>query len=171
MADVLDRPIAVHRIDVPTSGLVVLAKTKSALIKLSTSFQNRRIEKEYYALVHGKPASSGSIVSEIDGKKSITEFQVIETVPSRLFGHLSLLRVKPLTGRTHQIRKHLQSKGHLIVGDKMYAERQRTILGKGLLLCAKKLKFKHPLMGEKVEIEIPVPPKYQKVMDREKARY
>jgi len=171
MADALDRPIAVHRIDVPTSGLVVLAKTKNALIKLSEAFQKKRIEKEYSAVVHGKAAATGMIVEDIEGKKSITEYQLIESVPSRVFGHLSLLNVKPLTGRTHQIRLHLKSKGHLIVGDKMYAERQKTILGKGLLLCARKLKFKHPVTGEKIELEIPIPAKYHKVLDREKSRF
>lgn len=170
-ADALTRPIAVHRIDVPTQGLVVLAKTKSALIKLSRAFQHRHVKKEYVALVHGKVPKSGTIVSPIEEKRSVTEYQLIETAPSRVFGQLSLVRVFPVTGRTHQIRIHMKTQGHLIVGDKMYSERQKTILGKGLFLCARSIGFKHPVSGEFVSFETPIPKKFIRVLERERDRY
>lgn len=170
-ADALIRPIAVHRIDVPTRGLVVLAKTKSALIKLSKAFQHRHVKKEYVALVHGRVPKSGTIVSPIEEKRSVTEYQLIETAPSRVFGHLSLVRVFPVTGRTHQIRIHMKTQGYLVVGDKMYAERQKTILGKGLFLCARAIEFKHPVSGKLVSLEIPVPKKFIRVLEREKDRF
>ncbi len=155
----------------PTRGLVVLAKTKSALIKLSRAFQHRHVKKEYVALVHGKVPKSGTIVSPIEEKRSVTEYQLIEAAPSRVFGHLSLVRVFPVTGRTHQIRIHMKTQGHLVVGDKMYADRQKTILGKGLFLCARAIEFKHPVSGERVSLEIPIPKKFKRVLEREKDRY
>lgn len=170
-ADALTRPISVHRIDVPTRGLVVLAKTKSALIKLSRAFQHRHVKKEYVALVHGEMPKTGTIVSPIEEKRSVTEYQLIKSVPSRVFGHLSLVRVFPVTGRTHQIRIHMQTRGHLVVGDKMYAGKQKTILGKGLFLCARAIEFKHPVSGDLVSLEIPVPKKFLRVLEREKDRY
>jgi RluA family pseudouridine synthase len=170
-ADALTRPVAVHRIDVPTRGIVVLAKTKTALIKLSRSFQQRHVKKEYVALVHGKVPKSGTIVSPIEEKRSVTEYQLIESVPSRVFGHLSLARVFPVTGRTHQIRIHMKRQGHLIVGDKMYAEGQKTILGKGLFLCARAIEFRHPSTGKTVSLEVPVPGKFLRVLERERERY
>lgn len=170
-ADALMRPSAVHRIDVPTSGLVVLAKTKSALIKLSRAFQKRHVRKEYVAVVHGKVSRSGTIVSPIEEKRSVTEYERMDVVPSRVFGFLSLVRVFPVTGRTHQIRIHMKSRGHLIVGDKMYAESQKTILGKGLFLCARAIEFKHPETRETISLEIPVPKKFMRVLEREKDRF
>ena len=170
-ADALPRPVAVHRIDVPTKGLVLLAKTKSALIKLSKAFQNNQVQKEYIAIVHGKPSAKGRINQPIDLKEAITDFETIRTVPSRIFQYLSLLRLKPVTGRTHQLRIHLKNQGHFIVGDKMYAEGKKTILGKGLMLCASKLQFEHPINQKRMNLKVEVPAKFTKLLDREEERF
>ena len=168
--DALPRPQAVHRIDVPTTGLVLLAKTKGALIKLSRAFQENKVKKEYLAVVHGKPPQEGRIDAPLSGKRAITEYETLLTVPSRIFQHLSLVKLLPATGRTHQLRIHFKDQGHFIVGDKLYAEGRKTILGKGLLLCASRLQFIHPIHGEWIDSSIDAPAKFEKIMQREKER-
>lgn len=169
--DALPRPVAVHRIDVPTKGLVLLAKTKKTQIILSKAFQDKQIKKEYVAIVHGKLIREGLIEEPIKGKKAITRFQTIETTPSQVYQHLSLVKLEPITGRTHQLRIHLRNQGHLIVGDKMYAKEQKTILGKGLFLCACKMQFKHPATQKMLKVEIDPPTRFSRLMQREKERY
>ena len=164
-------PVAAHRLDVPTKGLVLLAKTKPALVGLNKSFQAGEIKKKYIAIVHGQPAAKGEITMPIQGKKSLTKYRLIRSVPSRIYQHLSLLDLELLTGRTHQLRIHLKETGHLIVGDKQYADSQKTILGKGLFLCAYQLIFQHPIHKESIQVELPIPPKFHKLLDREEARF
>jgi len=171
LPDALPQPVAAHRIDLPTIGIVLLAKTKSALIHLGKAFQNNKIKKEYIAVVHGKPPSKGKITHPIQHKKAETEFEVMETVPSKIFKHLSLVKMFPITGRTHQLRIHMQQEEHLIVGDKMYADGQKTILGKGLLLCARGITFQHPKTQKNINLQIDVPSKFLKLLQREKERF
>ncbi len=168
--DALPRPVAVHRIDVPTCGLVLLAKTKTALIEMSRAFQQNKVDKTYIALIHGRPPSAMKITIPVDGKKAKTDLHLLRTVSSRVFGHLSMVELKPLTGRTHQLRIHLQEIGHPIVGDKQYND-NKTIQGKGLFLCAKAIRFAHPLSGEALEVEATVPGKFDRVLNREEQRY
>jgi 23S rRNA pseudouridine1911/1915/1917 synthase len=171
LPDALPHPIANHRIDVPTKGLVLLAKTKSALIALNKAFQDRQVEKAYFAVVHGQLDGEGTIDSPVQDKRAITKYESLRTVPSRNFGHLSLLRLTPVTGRTHQLRIHLQGIGHLVVGEREYARGQATILGKGLFLCSCRLAFQHPATGEMMDIEIPEPKRFKRLLDREEQRY
>lgn len=170
-ADALPRPVAVHRIDVPTKGLVLLAKAKSALVQLAEAFQHNRVKKEYMAVVHGKAVPKGRITLPVKGKKAVTDYQTLKVVPSQVFKNLSLVRLMPVTGRTHQLRIHLKQQGHLIVGDKMYADQQDTILGKGLFLCAYRLQFTHPDSGLPVDVKIDPPNRFQKLLAREEKRY
>jgi len=169
--DALPSPRAVHRIDVPTKGLVLLAKTKSALIQLSKAFQNNEIQKTYLAVSHGKAQPKGQIDELIQGKKAITNYQTLKVVPSRIFQYLSLIQLQPITGRTHQLRIHLNNLGHLIVGDKEYAARQRTILGKGLFLCAQQLEFVHPITKKSMNLSVEMPRRFQKLLEREGERF
>lgn len=170
-ADALPRPVAAHRIDVPTNGLVLLAKTKTALIKLSKAFQKNQVSKAYLAVVHGKTAPNGRIEAPISGKEAITKFKNLRTVPSKVFQHLSLVQLHPITGRTHQLRIHLKDQGHLIVGDKQYMDGRKTILGKGLMLCACRLQFEHPSNGKKLDLKIEAPAKFDRILDREEERF
>lgn len=169
--DALPRPVAVHRIDVPTSGLVMLAKTKTALIEMSRAFQEGEVHKEYRAVVHGKMPAGGTIRKPIQGKEAETRCQTLETAPSRVFGHLSLLRLQLITGRTHQLRIHLWGEGHPIVGDKDYMDDRKTLLGKGLFLCSCKMQFKHPGTGGLIELEIEPPGKFGRLLERERERF
>jgi len=169
--DALAHPTAAHRIDVPTKGLVLLAKTKTALVKINKAFQNNEVKKTYLAVVHGKTIPNGSINAPIQGKTSTTDFATVKTVRSRMFKNLSLVKLFPITGRTHQLRIHMNDEGHLIVGDKEYAQRQKTILGKGLFLCACRLVFKHPISGKNLDIRIDPPPRFVKLLEREAERF
>jgi len=171
LKDGLPHPIATHRLDVPTKGLVMLAKTKSALIELNKAFQQKKVEKAYVAVVHGKLEGTGRIESKVKGKTAITEYEGLQVVPSRKFGHFSLVMLRPITGRTHQLRIHMQEGGHLVVGDKEYARGQQTILGKGLYLCSCELSFNHPATGKKIQLEIPPPHKFIRLIEREEQRY
>lgn len=170
LPDALPRPVAVHRIDLPTKGLVVLAKTKNALMAMSQAFEDNKVKKAYQAVVHGQPPPGGTVEAPVDGKPAITHFQTLRTVPSKVFGHLSLVALRPVTGRTHQLRLHMKQEGHLILGDKQYAEGKETILGKGLFLCACRLAFDHPKSGKPIQIAIQPPRKFSKTLDREAER-
>jgi RluA family pseudouridine synthase len=162
--DALPAPTAVHRLDVPTKGLVMLAKTKTALIRLNRAFQKGEIGKVYFAIVHGQTPEKGRIETPIDGKESTTEYDRIKTAKGRGNGQLSLVKLKPITGRTHQLRIHLQSIGHLVLGDKQYAGRQRTLLKKGLFLCACNLRFEHPITRETMQVRIPIPKRFERLV-------
>lgn len=169
--DALDQPVAAHRIDVPTKGLVILAKTKSALISINKAFQNNQVQKAYIAVVHGDLSGEGRIETPIDGKSAITEYKSLSVVPSKVFGHLTMLRLALITGRTHQLRIHLKEKRHLIVGDKQYAGPQRTILGKGLFLCSCELSLKHPKTNKQLKFEIEPPNRFSRLLEREGNRF
>lgn len=170
-ADALPYPLAVHRIDVPTKGLVLLAKNKYCLTALAKAFENNEVQKEYLAVVHGRSAPKGTIDRPIKKKPAVTHFETLQTVPSRVFEQLSLVRLKPVTGRTHQLRIHLKERGHLIVGDKQYAGEQKTIMGKGLFLCACRLQFQHPATGKSLDIRIDPPDRFEKLLEREAERF
>ncbi|MBX2875825.1 MAG: RluA family pseudouridine synthase [Saprospiraceae bacterium] len=171
LEDALPRPIAVHRIDVPTSGLVILAKTKRALIKLGKAFQGGLVQKEYAAVVHGAIPEEGRINLEVDRKPALTHYSKISEAPSRIFDAISLVKLRPVTGRTHQLRIHLKEIGHVIVGDKLYAKDQKTILGKGLFLAACSLQLEHPVTRASLALRIPIPPKFKRLLEREAARF
>ncbi len=166
----VDRPGILHRLDRDVSGLLVVAKTDAAYEVLADAMRRREIERRYLALVHGVPsADRGKIDAPIgrdpkhrtrmavtpDGRSSVTWFEVRER-----FGVASLLDVRLETGRTHQIRTHLASIGHPIVGDSTYG-RDRTLdrrLGVGRpFLHAFRLSFDHPRTGERTEVESELP--------------
>lgn len=167
----LSRPIVIHRLDVPTKGLLMLAKTKNAQIQLSQMFQQRKIKKTYRAIVHNQTAPTGKIDVPIKGKKAISEYQTRRVVPSKKFKHLSLVDLHPITGRTHQLRIHMEQAGHLIVGDKLYGHNQDTILGKGLFLQASRLQFRHPILNKMIDQKLPIPNRFIRLLDREEERF
>lgn len=167
-SDALPAPTAVHRLDVPTKGLVMLAKTKTALIRLNRAFQKGEVNKVYFAIVHGETPEQGSIDTPIDGKDCRTEFTRIKTAKSRGNGSLSLVKLKPITGRTHQLRIHMESIGHLVLGDKQYAGRRRTLLKKGLFLCACNLRFEHPVTRETMQVRIPIPKRFERLVGKKR---
>ena len=162
----------VHRIDAPTCGLVMIAKTKRAQIKLGSMFEQKEIEKTYRAVVHGIPSpEKGKVDIPVDGKPSVSNYHCVRQSKSKRFGNLSVVDLRPLTGRTHQLRKHMQSLGHPILGDKLYGTPDNILHAKGLFLCASRLKFVHPLSNELLDISIDPPNKFDYYINREAKRY
>jgi len=127
-----------HRLDTPTGGLIVVAKTQNAMRGICQAFREHRVRKRYRALVAGKVASTeGVITKEVDGKPSKTRFKVVgDPTPSSRFGFITTVDLWPETGRKHQLRKHLSFLQHPIVGETKYGERgHRQAAQKGEELC------------------------------------
>lgn len=104
------RPRPVHRIDKDTGGIMLAAKTRLAQVNLGNQFAERKIKKTYHAITQGLISTDqGTIDVPLDGKESITEYQVISRLSQTDFGPISLVRLNPLTGRTHQIRRYLSA--------------------------------------------------------------
>ena len=182
------RPGVVHRLDKDTSGLLVIAKNDAAHQSLSKQFHDRTVEKSYLAIVHGRmPTQEGRIESAIGrdpasrikmrgalnhGRNAVTQWKEIEAFPGA-----SLLELKPLTGRTHQIRVHLSEMKHPVVADKLYGSkaglknisdtRARAALAnmKRQALHAHRLTVTHPATGEKMTFESPLPDDMQRTIE------
>ena len=169
-----ERAGVVHRLDAGTSGLMIIAKTDTAYLRLKEMFRDHDVEKTYHALVQGHmDPSSGTIDAPIDrhpkedhrfavvatGKESITHYEVIEYYRS-----VSLVKVELETGRTHQIRVHFSALNHPLVGDTTYGA--DPVLGKKMKMSrpwlhALELRFNHPITGVPLELVAPYPPDLQ----------
>ena len=169
------RPGIVHRLDRETSGVLVVARTDEAHQSLARQFHDREVEKSYLALVHGvMKQQSGRIATPIardphhrtrmttklaSGRTALTEYSVFEA-----FERLSYLAVKIGTGRTHQIRVHLASLHHPVVGDRLYGAPPETQLGR-FFLHAHRLRFRSPSTDEYITVESPLPSELQSYLD------
>jgi 23S rRNA pseudouridine1911/1915/1917 synthase len=185
----VSRPGLVHRLDKDTSGLIVVAKTAQAYASLVAQFQAHTISKQYQALVWGRlPEVEGEIDQEVGrhptarqkmsaharrGKPAVTFWRVLKKFP----GPLSLVELSPRTGRTHQLRVHLASLGHPILGDATYGGGVSRLAGQprlaGLkplvrrqLLHAWRLGITHPRTGEPLTWEAPLPEDFRAVLDK-----
>lgn len=187
-----------HRLDKETSGVMIICKTREAHKHLAGQFESRKIEKEYFAIVHGVPphdrgridfpiaehpkepgkmlavrtslrrAASGGAAGS--AKPAITDFEVAER-----FARFASVRLRPLTGRTHQVRVHLAAIGHPVVGDRLYGNGEPVLLSRmkanykhkkfeaerplisRLALHATRIAFDHPVGGGRVEVVAPLP--------------
>ncbi|WP_055446825.1 RluA family pseudouridine synthase [Lacinutrix mariniflava] len=166
-SNLLDRttPQPVHRLDYPTTGLLLIGKTNSSIRALNKLFEDKKIKKSYYATTIGAMLPKGEITTAIDGKPSQSLYKVKASVASERFGSLNLVKLKPKTGRKHQLRKHLLSIGNPILGDKDYNIDNLILNGKGLYLHAYSLKFTHPFTQEKLKIKDDLPEKFKKIFD------
>lgn len=169
--DALPWPTPVHRLDNQTSGILLIAKSKTAQIALGNQFENHSIQKKYCAVVIGEMLRNGKINTPIEDKIAETDFEVVKVVNSLRYEHLSLLNVYPKTGRTHQIRIHLASIDHPIFGDKLYVEEKMLHRGKGLFLCAKEISFLHPKTSKEINLKIVTPHKFESLLLREQRRW
>jgi len=161
----------VHRLDNQTSGLLVIAKTASAIINLSKQFENKKVKKKYRAIVMGEPPINGEINLPIDDKESTSLFKRIETIDSLQSGKLSLIELEPLTGRTHQLRIHCNESGFQILGDKLHCNKENILLHKGLFLAAIELKLTHPETNKEMIFSTNQPSKFDSLIEREKRRW
>ena len=157
----------VHRLDRDTSGLLVVARTEEAHRALQAALRRRDIEREYLALVEGRPpARSGTIDAPIGRDRRVrTRHSIATDTPreaithfalERALGDYTLLRVRLETGRTHQIRVHLQSIGHPVAGDPEYGTAGLLGLARQFL-HAGRLAFDHPVTGARVDLTSPLP--------------
>jgi 23S rRNA pseudouridine1911/1915/1917 synthase len=149
-ADALVRPAPIHRLDHPTSGILLIGKTASTVILLNKLFENREIQKTYYAVAIGKMTSKGSMTEAIDNKPSFTSYEVLQQEVSEKFEFLNLVKLTPESGRKHQLRKHLAEQGNPILGDSLYGDKGKILKGNGLYLHAYSLAFTHPTTKEKL---------------------
>lgn len=157
--DALDHPLPAHRLDNPTSGILLCAKTRSALIELQKAFAEKRIRKFYYALVHHRFPGEKEFCHSIDGKSATTIAKGMEIY--KIHGeYFSLVEARPLSGRTHQIRRHLSENGFPIVGDQLYGIEENDVFkNRKLYLFAGKIEFKHLMTEKKVEFQVNFPKK------------
>ena len=159
----------VHRLDRPTSGLLLFARTSKATTRMTEAFKRREVEKTYYALVTGYSGSLTGNLSDYlrkNAKRNIVNVVAQNTHNSKfcsLTYHLesqidgvSLLRIIPQTGRSHQIRVQLGKQGWPIIGDVKYGSTTKTD-GRSIGLHANKLSFKHPTKKEQIDIDCPFP--------------
>jgi 23S rRNA pseudouridine1911/1915/1917 synthase len=174
------RPGIVHRLDRDTSGLLIVAKDVRTQATLVEQMKRHEVVKRYLALVEGVVAlEKGSIdapigrdprhrqqmtITTVDSRDAITHFRVLNR-----YVHHTLLLVQLETGRTHQIRVHLQAIGHHVVGDPIYGSgRVRPgLVVQRQFLHAYQLEFAHPITGLKMEFEAPLPPDLQAVLANE----
>ena len=168
------RPGIVHRLDKDTSGVIIVAKNDKAHLNLSEQIKNHKVKKTYIALVRGNIPNDEATIDmpigrskkdrkkmDIDknGKNAITHFKVLER-----FDGYTLLKVNIETGRTHQIRVHLMTIGYPIVGDTVYSNGKNPFKVTGQMLHAKSIEFKHPITGENMKIEAPLPKYFEDVI-------
>lgn len=159
-----DGVLPCHRLDFGTSGWVVFGKTKQAARAVGLLFEQRRVAKRYVALVLGKVPQSMDLMWPLDGKTACTRVERLAMGTMAGAGSVSLVRAEPVTGRTHQIRRHLFGAGHGIVGDDRFYVPGERYTGSGLFLCAYGLAFEHPLNSD-VQIQLEAEPskKFRKV--------
>ena len=171
------RPGIVHRLDKDTSGCLVVAKTPEALFKLAGAFQDKNVKKTYYAIVCGHlKEKKGEIINLIgrhpadrkkmavvqkNGREAITRYLVIAEGADREGQKASLVKVRILTGRTHQIRVHMAFLGHPVAGDSTYGGAKK-IPEKRQMLHAKRLVLPHPASREILDISSPFPEDFRK---------
>ncbi|GAA0075932.1 RluA family pseudouridine synthase [Clostridium sp. CTA-5] len=171
------RPGIVHRIDKDTSGVLVVAKNDDAHNKLAAQLKDHSMKREYYALVEGRLKNDlGTINRPLgrdkknrlkiaiteDGRKAITHYEVLE----RYDAGYTLIKCILETGRTHQIRVHMASLGHPLVGDPLYGFKKQKFKLEGQMLHAKKLGFIHPNTNEYVEFITDLPDYFEEVLQK-----
>lgn len=155
--------LVVHRLDRDTSGLIVFARDPDSQRHLSRQFQERLVEKTYLAVVWGRVREAGGRielplkrdfarpprhrVDLVHGRTAVTEWRVLERQADR-----TRLELRPLTGRSHQLRVHLEHLGHPILGDRLYAHPEALAMADRLLLHAAQLAMKHPSSGLRIEL-------------------
>jgi len=157
------QPQPVHRLDYATTGILLIGKTAQSIRRLNLLFENKEILKTYYAVCIGSVAPKGTIQEPVNKKEAITRFVKVATVESPRFKHLNLIKLKPETGRRHQLRIHLAGLGNPILGDRDYTPEPLILKGKGMYLHAYSLSFAHPITGQPLTLVAPLPKRFTKI--------
>ncbi len=176
------RPGIVHRIDKDTTGLLAVAKNDKAHQSLTDQLSDRSLSRTYFAIVHGNIKEDNLTVNapiardtkdrkkmaiaHKDGREAVTHITVLER-----FGKYTLIRCKLETGRTHQIRVHVKSIGHPILGDKTYGLKKEEFSLVGQLLHAGEIGFIHPATGEMVCFSAPLPDDFSETLEKIRLKY
>ena len=177
LGDDPERPGIVHRIDKDTSGLLVCAKSPAAFEGLKEQFSRHSIRREYFAIVHhnikeecgtvdvplGRHPVNGArrSVNGKDARQAVTHYKVLERL-----GDYCLISCRLETGRTHQIRVHMAHIGHPVAGDPLYGPKKDRLGAGGQILHAGVLGFTHPVTGEEMCFESPLPEYFEKILER-----
>ena len=179
----LERPRLVHRLDRDTSGVLVLGKSPAAAARLSGAFARRKAKKTYWAIVAGNPHPVEGVIDMPLVKKGIGDRELVVPAAAKEFGaeaaeteyvtvsrassRVTWMALRPLTGRTHQLRAHMKAIGHAIVGDPKYGDQASVALSGGLKLQlhARRLVLAHPVSGQ-IVIEAPISPEIKAGFER-----
>ena len=173
----LSRMGMVHRLDKDTSGLLIITKNEVAQHHIIMQYKERTVKKEYAAIVYGKLSNEeGEIETRIgrnpvdrkkmavlitNGKESITKYKIIKYLSNGTY-----LKLMPHTGRTHQLRVHMNYIKHPVVGDDIYAGKRKNPNSLGLMLHAKRIKFIHPKTNNAMEFETALPDRFQIILQK-----
>ena len=174
------RPGIVHRLDKDTSGVLVMAKTRAAYEALTAQLVERSVTRRYVAVVHGRVGLTAGVIDAPmgrdpnhrqrmavrpagKGKRAVTHYRVLERFP-----HFTYLELKLETGRTHQIRVHMASLGHPVVGDRTYGRShgKQPIASEGLALHAVTLAFLHPISQKRLEFTAAFPLRLERLLSQ-----
>lgn len=164
--DALTYPLPAHRLDNPTSGILLCAKTRKALLRLQRGFSEKKIRKYYYCLVHHKFSGEKVVNEPVENKSAKTFMKAIDIykIDDEFY---SLIEAQPLTGRTHQIRRHLSHIDFPIVGDQLYGIEEKGVFkNRKLYLFAGKIEFMHPISKKEVEFKLPLPKKFRNLKSK-----
>jgi 23S rRNA pseudouridine1911/1915/1917 synthase len=172
------RPGIVHRLDKDTSGVLVMAKTRAAYDALTAQLSARSVTRRYVAVVHGRVGLTAGVIDAPmgrdphhrqrmavrppgKGKRAVTHYRVLERFP-----HFTCLELRLETGRTHQIRVHMASLGHPVVGDRTYgrSKGKQPIASEGLALHAVTLAFLHPISQKRLEFTAAFPQRLERLL-------
>jgi len=170
----------VHRLDKDTSGVLVMAKTRAAYEGLTAQLVERSVTRRYVAVVHGRVGLTAGVVDAPmgrdpshrqrmavrpagKGKRAVTHYRVVERFP-----HFTYLELRLETGRTHQIRVHMASLGHPVVGDRTYGRShgKQPIASEGLALHAVTLAFLHPISQKRLEFTAAFPLRLERLLSQ-----
>jgi 23S rRNA pseudouridine1911/1915/1917 synthase len=174
------RPGIVHRLDKDTSGVLVMAKTRAAYDALTAQLSARSVTRRYVAVVHGRVGLTAGVIDAPmgrdphhrqrmavrppgKGKRAVTRYRVLERFP-----HFTCLELRLETGRTHQIRVHMASLGHPVVGDRTYGRStgKQPIASEGLALHAVTLAFLHPISQKRLEFTAALPQRLERLLSQ-----
>ena len=171
------RPGIVHRLDKDTSGIMICAKNDAAHLSLSQQIQEKTAQRTYLAVVRGNIKTDSGVIETLiardkndrkkmavvkeDGRNAVTEYEVLER-----FGKYTIVRCRLRTGRTHQIRVHMEYLGYPLVGDPKYSPMKTPFAIKGQALHSQTLEFTHPRTGERLRFEAPLPEDMHKIVTR-----